>query len=75
MILHIPIIYKTVYLKTFQELHTIALFHNISPSDEQPEQLILAHKSLKVCYWYVKIPWCGCVEHGLEYIKFYVQNI
>ena len=25
-------------------------------------------KSLGVCYWYVKIPQCGYMEHGLEYI-------
>ena len=31
-------------------------------------------KSLGVCYWYVKMPWCGCVEHGLEYSTFYVQK-
>ena len=29
---------------------------------------------LGVCYWYVKMPRCGCVEHGLEYITFYVQK-
>ena len=32
-------------------------------------------KSWGLCYWYVKMPWCGCMEHGLEYITFYVQNI
>ena len=31
-------------------------------------------KSFRVCYWYVKMPWCGCVEHGLEYITFYVEK-
>ena len=31
-------------------------------------------KSLAVCYWYVKMPWCGCVERGLEYVMFYVQK-
>ena len=31
-------------------------------------------KSLGVYYWYVKMPWCGCVEHGLEYFSFYVQK-
>ena len=31
-------------------------------------------KSLGAFYWYVKMPQCGCVEHGLEYIKFYVQK-
>ena len=30
-------------------------------------------KSLGVYYWYVKMPPCGCVEHGLEYITFYVE--
>ena len=24
-------------------------------------------KSLGVCYWYVKVPRCECVEHWLEY--------
>ena len=31
-------------------------------------------KSLGVYYWYVKIPRCGYVEHGLEYFTFYVQK-
>ena len=31
-------------------------------------------KSLWVCYWYVKMSQCGCVEHGLAYITFYVQK-
>ena len=31
-------------------------------------------KSLGVCYWYVKMPQCGCVEHGLAYTTFYVQK-
>ena len=31
-------------------------------------------KSLGECYWYVKMPRCGCVEHGLEYITFYVKK-
>ena len=30
--------------------------------------------SLGVYYRYVKMPRCGGVEHGLEYIKFYVQR-
>ena len=32
-------------------------------------------KSFGVYYCYVKMPWCGCVEHGLEYIMFYAHNI
>ena len=24
-------------------------------------------KSLGVCYWYVKMPGCGCMKHGLDY--------
>ena len=31
-------------------------------------------KSLGVYYWYVKMPRCGCVEHGLECITFYVKK-
>ena len=31
-------------------------------------------KSLGVYYWSVKMPRCGCVEHGLEYIMFYVEK-
>ena len=31
-------------------------------------------KFLGVCYWYVKMPQCRCVEHGLQYITFYVQK-
>ena len=31
-------------------------------------------KSLGVCYWCVKIPQCGYVEHGLKHISFYVQK-
>ena len=31
-------------------------------------------KSLGVYYGYVKMAHCGCVEHGLEYITFYVQK-
>ena len=31
-------------------------------------------KSLEVYYWYVKMPRCGCVEHGLEYIMFYIKK-
>ena len=31
-------------------------------------------KSLGVCYWYVKMSRCGCVEHGLENITVYVQG-
>ena len=27
-------------------------------------------KSLQVCYWYVKIPQSGYMEHGSEYITF-----
>ena len=31
-------------------------------------------KSLGVCYWCVKIPHCGYMEHGLKHISFYVQK-
>ena len=31
-------------------------------------------KFLGVYYWYVKMQRCGCVEHGLEYIKLFVQK-
>ena len=31
-------------------------------------------KSLGVCQWYVRMPWCRCVEHGLDYITFYVER-
>ena len=31
-------------------------------------------KYLGLCYWYVKMPRCGCTEHGLEYITFYVHK-
>ena len=31
-------------------------------------------KSLWVCYWYVKMPRYGYVEHGLAYVTFYVQK-
>ena len=31
-------------------------------------------KSLGLCYCYVKMSWCGCVEHGLEYDAFYVKK-
>ena len=31
-------------------------------------------KSLGIYYWYVKMPRCGCLEHGLEYLSFYVQK-
>ena len=31
-------------------------------------------KCLGVYYWYVKMPRCGCVEHGLEYDTFYVKK-
>ena len=31
-------------------------------------------ESLGVYYWYVKMPRRGCVEHGLEYITFYVKK-
>ena len=31
-------------------------------------------KILGVYYWYIKMPRCGCVEHGLEYFSFYIQK-
>ena len=31
-------------------------------------------KSFGVCYWYVKMPRGGCVEHGLQYITLYGQK-
>ena len=31
-------------------------------------------KLLGVYFCYVKMPQCGCLEHGLEYILFYVQK-
>ena len=31
-------------------------------------------KSLGICYWYVNMPLCDCVEHGLEYVTFYVKK-
>ena len=31
-------------------------------------------KSLGVCYWWVKIPLCGCMEYGLKHIACYVQK-
>ena len=31
-------------------------------------------KSFGPCYVYAKMPWCGCMEHGLEYITCYVQK-
>ena len=24
--------------------------------------------------WVYGVPWCGCMEHGLEYIMFYVKK-
>ena len=30
--------------------------------------------SLGLCHWHFKIPHCRYMEHGLEYIMFYVQN-
>ena len=27
-----------------------------------------------ICYWYVEVPQFGYMEHGLEYITFYVQK-
>ena len=35
---------------------------------------IWLYEILGVYYWYVKMPRCGCVEHGLEYIMFHVQQ-
>ena len=32
-------------------------------------------KFLGVYFWYVKMLLCGCVEHGLEYITFYVKKM
>ena len=29
---------------------------------------------MKWYYWYVNMPRCGCVEHGLEFLSFYVQK-
>ena len=31
-------------------------------------------KSLELYYWYINLPQCGYVEHGLKYITFYVQK-
>ena len=31
-------------------------------------------ESLGVCYWYVTMPQCGCVEPGLASITFYVKK-
>ena len=31
-------------------------------------------KSLGICYWCVKIPQGGDMEHALEYITFYVKK-
>ena len=31
-------------------------------------------KSLGVYYWYVKLPQCRYMEHGLEYITSYVEK-
>ena len=31
-------------------------------------------KSLGICYWYVKMPQCGYVEHGSEYFSIDVQK-
>ena len=31
-------------------------------------------KSVGVCYWYVTMSRCGCVEHGLQWITSYVQK-
>ena len=30
---------------------------------------------LGVCYWYVTMPRCVCVEHGLAYITFMLKYI
>ena len=32
-------------------------------------------KFLGEYYWYVQMPWCGYVEHGLEYFSFYVAHL
>ena len=32
-------------------------------------------KSLGVYYWYVKMLRCGCVDHGLQYLRFMFENI
>ena len=31
-------------------------------------------KSLRICYWCVKIPQCGYMGHGLKLITFYVKK-
>ena len=31
-------------------------------------------KSLGVYYWYIKIPQCGYMEHGLTDVKCYVKK-
>ena len=31
-------------------------------------------KSLWAYFWYVKMPWSGCVEHRLKHITFYIQK-
>ena len=35
---------------------------------------IWVDKIIGVCYWCVKIPQCGYMEHGLKHITFYVQK-
>ena len=63
-------------------------FNNQLPVVEQYNyQILLLYKmwwyynkfdstnSLAVCYWCVKVPQCGYMEHGLKLIMFYGQNI
>ena len=70
---------KNLYYQLISRTTNCLLYRNIS-------QILLPYnvlgyysrfdsmKCLEVYYWYVKMPRCGYVEHGLEYLSFYVQK-
>ena len=50
----------------------ISIFHKYCCYTKH-EGIIIRLKSMKplgVCYWHIKMPWCWCVHHGLEYVIF-----
>ena len=54
----------------------IAVFHKYCCSTKRGGTIKnWLHEIIGVYYWWVKIPHCGYMEHGLSYITFYGQKL
>ena len=62
------VISRTINCRLYSNISQILLLYKVWGYYNKFDSM----KSLGVYYRYVKMPRCGCMEHGLEYITFFV---